>query len=250
MSLSGTMGPSRRYKAALVVLPGLDGLALLSAAFADTMRAVFESVVSISYPPDRALGYGELEALVRNALPKDMPYVVLGQSFSGPIAMAIAADKSPGLAGLVLSTTFSQSPMPWLSPFASLTRLAPVRPIPHALLSWLLLGRWATPQLDKALKESLLATKPSVLRFRGAAALRVNASPYLDAISVPMLYLRASNDRLFSRAVSARVLEEVPHAEVVDIPGPHLLLQASPLACAEAIAKFASGLNLQLMGAS
>jgi len=230
------------YKAALVVLPGLDGLALLSAAFAESMGATFESVVSISYPPDRVLGYDELESFVRNALPKELPYVLLGQSFSGPVAMAMAASRPPGLVGLVLSTTFSKSPMPWLSPLASLTRFAPVRPMPHALLSWVLLGRWATQELDEALRASLQAVSSSVLRFRGAAALRANVSSRLEAISIPVLYLRASDDRLFSRSVSAHVLAGIPHAEVVDIPGPHLLLQAAPAECASAIARFVSGL--------
>lgn len=233
-----------KCKAAIVVLPGMDGMAALSSVFADMMRATFESVVTISYPPDRFLGYGELEALVRSLLPKDTPYVLLGQSFSGPIAISIAAARPSGLMGLILSTAFSQSPLPWLSPLSSLTGIAPVRALPRAVLSWFLLGRWATQELESMLQASLRAVKPSVLRSRAAAALEIDVSHGLSAIAVPVLCLRASNDRLFSSEVSARMLKAIPRAEVKDISGPHLLLQASPSACAEAILEYASRLTL------
>lgn len=229
---------------ALVLLPGLDGLAALSSAFVAAARSTFDSVVTVSYPTDRVLAYTELEALVQDSLPKETPYVLLGQSFSGPIAIAIAARQPPGLVGLVLSTTFSQSALPWLSPLASLARIAPVRSLPRALLSWWLLGRWATPQLESMLQSSLQAVKPSVLRSRAASALRVNVSSRLKAISTPVLYLRASDDRLLSRAASTRIVGALPHAEAADIAGPHLLLQASPEACAEVVARFASGLGV------
>lgn len=248
-SSAASAPPARRYGAALVVLPGLDGSAVPSDAFVEVARSRFESVVAISYPPDRILDYGELEAFVRDLLPNE-PYILLGQSFSGPIALAIAASRPPGLIGLVLSTTFSRSPLPWLSPLASLARLAPVRMLPRALLSWWLLGRWATPRLQSALQRSLRSVEPAVLRSRAANALRVDASSRLGAISMPVLYLRASGDRLLSAAAGARIVASIPRAEGEEISGPHLLLQAAPEACAEAVSRFASRLAIEENGAS
>ncbi len=216
----------------------------LSSVFVAAARSTFDSVVTVSYPADQVLDYGELEALVRNSLPKETPYVLLGQSFSGPIAIAIAARQPSGLMGVVLSTTFSESPVPWLSPLASLVRIAPVRLVPRALLSWWLLGRWATPQLESMLQSSLQAVKPAVLRSRAASALRVDVSSRLKAVSTPVLYLRASDDRLLSRAAGVRILKAIPHAEAADVVGPHLLLQASPAACADIVARFASRLGV------
>lgn len=245
MSLNGnSAAPTRRCKAVFVVLPGLDGLAALSSAFVEAVRSSFDQVVAISYPSDQALGYEELAAYVRKALPKEGPYVLLAQSFSGPIALALAASEPPGLVGLVLSTTFSQNPLPWLSPLASVARIAPVRSLPRALLSWWLLGRWATQQLESVLQNSLRAVESDVLRSRAASALRVNVSSDLKAISIPVLYLRASDDRLLCRAAGARILRAISHAEVANIVGPHLLLQAAPEACAEVVAKFASRLDI------
>lgn len=228
----------------LVVLPGLDGLAHLSSAFVEAARPSFAQVVAISYPSDQVLGYEELAAYVQKNLPKEGCYVLLAQSFSGPIALAIAASQPRGLIGLVLSTTFSQNPLPWLSPLASVARVAPVRLLPRVLLSWWLLGRWATRQLESELQRSLRAVKPSVLRSRAVSALSVNVSSYLTAISMPVLYLRASEDRLLSRTAGMRILESIPHAEAANIAGPHLLLQAAPEACAEVVARFASRLGV------
>src|SRR5688572_3895642 len=102
---------------ALVVLPGLDGTATLHTKFVASVGPAFDSVTVIPYPPNEALGYVALEALVRAQLPTATPFVLLGESFSGPVALSIAADPPPNLVGLVLSTTFAKSPVPLLSPF-------------------------------------------------------------------------------------------------------------------------------------
>ena len=129
---------------ALVILPGLDGTAALHAQFVACLGDVLGPVTVLRYPPDKALDYAALEVLVKAALPSDVPFVLLGESFSGPIALSIAADPPVNLVGLVLSTTFARTPLPFFSPLAPLTRFAPVRALPLALLSWWLLGRWAT----------------------------------------------------------------------------------------------------------
>ena len=55
----------------LCVLPGLDGTARLLASFADDARAAgFARVEALAYPPDRPLGYRDLEVLARASLPR------------------------------------------------------------------------------------------------------------------------------------------------------------------------------------
>lgn len=228
---------------ALVVLPGLDGTATLHAAFVSSVGPAFDSVVVVAYPPDQPLDYPALEALVRAELPPAAPFVLLGESFSGPVALSIAASPPPNLVGLVLSTTFAKFPAPLASLLAAFARIAPVRALPPFLLSWLLLGRWATPQLESSLGDALLAVRPAVLRFRATAAMRADASAALGPIAVPVLCLRAIEDRLLSPAASRRILSAIRQCIVVDIEGPHLLLQAAPAACARAVGDFARGLD-------
>jgi pimeloyl-ACP methyl ester carboxylesterase len=49
--------------------------------------------------PDDASDYATCEAIARAALPTDRSYVLLGESFPGPIAVSIAATAPPGLRG-------------------------------------------------------------------------------------------------------------------------------------------------------
>lgn len=229
---------------ALVILPGLDGTAALHAQFVACLGGVFGPVAVLRYPPDEALDYAALEVLVRAGLPRDVPFVLLGESFSGPIALSIAADPPANLVGVVLSTTFARTPLPFISPLAPLARFAPVRALPLALLSWWLLGRWATPALNVALERALLEVHPAVLRQRAALAMQADVSAVLARIGVPVLYLRAKNDRLILPGAGDRILSVIKHATIKEIAGPHLLLQACPSSAARAVRDFVEGLQL------
>ncbi len=165
--------------------------------------------------------------------------VVLGESFSGPLAIAIAADPPANLVGLVLSTTFARAPVPmsrWLAPFA---RFAPVRGVPVAALAWVLLGRWRTASLQRALRDALTRVDPAVLRFRAGLTMRVDVSALLARVRVPTLYLQASEDRLLAAAAHRSIAAAVAGCAVVQVVGPHLLLQAAPRACAEEVCRAA-----------
>jgi hypothetical protein len=78
---------------ALVLLPGLDGTGKLFAEFVKLLDPGVCAMV-VAYPPDQPLGYEELDALVRGILDKprrDQRYVLLGESFSGPLAIRSAS---------------------------------------------------------------------------------------------------------------------------------------------------------------
>ena len=111
------------------------------------------------------------------------------------------------------------------------------------MLSWFLLGRWATPQLKTALRAALYSVSPKVLRTRAAEPLRVDVTGCLKQISVPVLYLRATQDRLIFPGSGNKILSAIPHSKHINIAGPHLLLQAAPVACAQAVADFANTLR-------
>lgn len=224
---------------ALRILPGLDGTTrMLESFIAQARVAGFDDAAAIGYPHDRVLDAHGLEAFARAQLPGDRPFVLLGESFSGPIALRIAADPPPMLRALVLSTTFATTPVPLLSPFAPLMRIAPVL-TPMPLLSWLLLGRWRTPALEIALRQALDTVSHDVLRSRAALALRIDARDALPRIRVPTLYLRAHQDRLMHASAGDAILRGIADARLHALDGPHLLLQTRGEACAEVIAAFA-----------
>jgi len=53
----------------------------------------------VSYPLDHELGYDELEALVHSHLTGVESTVLVAESFSGAIAMRLAAEPNPGIRG-------------------------------------------------------------------------------------------------------------------------------------------------------
>lgn len=231
------------HMTSLCILPGLDGTTRMLKGFMATMQPSFESVAAIAYPTDAALGYRELEAIARDALPPRLPFVLLGESFSGPIAISIAADPPPNLIGLVLSTTFARTPVPLLAPFAALTRLAPVRMVPTAALSAVLLGRWSTSELRHELGNALSEVAPDVLRARARAAMRIDVSDRLARITVPTLSLTANHDRLLRAGAGRQLIVSIAEIRPVALDGPHLLLQTRTDRCAAEIARFAAELG-------
>ena len=97
----------------LILLPGLDGAGL---AFGPLLKLLPSSIrpTVVTYPRDRVMGYDELLPLVMAMLP-DEPFVLLGESFSSPLSIRIAATRPHGLRGLILSSAFARNPL-WLAP--------------------------------------------------------------------------------------------------------------------------------------
>jgi pimeloyl-ACP methyl ester carboxylesterase len=88
-------------KTAIVLLPGMDGTGELLRPLAEQL-STHRLVQLVSYPVDRSLSYEELVPYVRERLPGDR-FVILGESFSGPIAIETAATESR-TAGLILAS--------------------------------------------------------------------------------------------------------------------------------------------------
>jgi len=158
-------------------------------------------------------------------------------SFSGPIALSIAARQPPLLRGVVLCCSFATNPRPGLGAFPGLVNLLPGRP-PLRALEWLLAGRFATPQLRQGLSTALAQVSVAVLRGRMAAVIGVDVVPVLPSVTVPVLYLRAAEDRLVPASASQLIVRNVPHARVVDVVAPHFLLQAATQEAARLVDDF------------
>jgi pimeloyl-ACP methyl ester carboxylesterase len=100
----------------LVLLPGLDGTGILFKPLIAALPPEVSTVV-VAYPGEQPLGYAELLPVVLAALPTEHAFVLLGESFSGPLAVMAAATRPPGLVGLVLCATFVQNPHPYIPGF-------------------------------------------------------------------------------------------------------------------------------------
>lgn len=222
---------------ALVLLPGMDGTGALFARFVAALGSDIEPVV-VSYPGETQLGYEELTGYVRERLPQDRPFVILGESFSGPIAVSIAAAPPPGLRGIVLCCSFVTSPLPGAGLLRRIAGAVPVAGLPRSWMVRALVGRRAGADVRREVEDAVARVAPEVLRARMRAVLEVDVTAQLRRVGVPVLCLRASEDRVVPTAAAGRIAEVRPDARVVEIAGPHLLLQAEPEAAAAQVTAY------------
>ncbi|MED5596941.1 alpha/beta fold hydrolase [Janthinobacterium sp. P210006] len=227
----------------LVLLPGMDGTASLFRHFEAALHAQAAiGIRAITYPAV-PLDYAALEAFVRERLPRDRPFVVLAESFSGPLGAALRAAPPPGMRALVLCCSFVRNPRPMLAPLRHLLDLVPFGALPGFALRQALLAPYATPQLQAELAAALAQVPPGVLRQRLRAVLETDASRSFARGSLPVLYLRARHDRLVPPANALHIARLAPGTQLADIAAPHMLLQAAPAAAAGAVAAFIEGLS-------
>ncbi|RZL37129.1 MAG: alpha/beta hydrolase [Rubrivivax sp.] len=226
----------------LVLLPGLDGTGTLFQPLVRELPVTWRKQV-IVYPMDAQAGYDALTRLATRALPTEGPLVVLGESFSGPVAIRLAAALGPRLQALVLCCSFARNPRPAL---ASLVGLISWLPAPGALPSGVtahaLIGSSASAESRELLVDALAHLPAAVLRARLRMVMTVDASRELAAVSAPVLYLQAAQDRIVPPAAAADVQRICPRTVVTRLAGPHGLLQASPAPCAAAMTSFLAGL--------
>lgn len=229
----------------LVLLPGTDGTGEL---FHDFIKALdsTQKIHVLHYPTENAFSYEVLEKFVQQSISPAEPYVLLGESFSGPIAASMASKKDVNLKGLIFCCSFTQNPRPEFSKLTPLVNVLPIQRAPLKILSYISFGRFMTPHLITALVAAIAKTPPSTIRNRLISVLKVNYSEKLLNIEVPILYLRATEDRIVPKKASEIIAKIKPSVQIVEIAGPHFLLQASPKKAAIAVNTFLSKIQASL----
>jgi pimeloyl-[acyl-carrier protein] methyl ester esterase len=214
-----------------VLLPGLDGTGELFAPLvAAAPRGI--STIVVDYPT----GETSIEVLERRAREKlTNRCIVVAESFSGPIGVRVAADDR--VRALILCNSFISSPIPPALRHLVVAPLFAVSP-PAFVLRFLLLGRNAHPTLVQTAQSALRRLPASVVAHRIRQVFRTDEQSTVRFLRKPILYLRGLSDNLVSER-SWRDLQAVrPDAEIVRIPGPHMLFQVSPAECWQAILRF------------
>ena len=219
----------------LVLLPGMDGTGRMFEPF---LAALGDFETRVVRYPAALMSYAACIHHVRTLLPRDQPFVLLGESFSGPVAVALAAERPEGLVALVLCGTFARNPRPGLAWAAPLLRFLPARRLPLALIRFLLLGRWATEPLLALVRSMLPEVPAATLKGRLLAVVAGDQTPLLGRIQVPTLALAAAQDRLVPPAATRWLRAHLPNLDIARLQGPHWLLQTRPDATAQAIRDF------------
>jgi pimeloyl-[acyl-carrier protein] methyl ester esterase len=221
----------------LVLLPGMDGTGTLFEHFCEALGADLPTVI-VDYPGNLPLDYQALEHFARERLPTGEPYVLMGESFSGPIAISLAESKPAGLLGLILCCTFARNPVPLFRPMRHVVALLPISTTLTALIAPILLGRFSSSELRSALRRALDMVSSVALRKRLGAVLTVDYSLKMANVAVPVLYLRASEDRIVPAEEACHIKALCPLAQVLTLDAPHMLLQTRPVEAAAIVRGF------------
>lgn len=222
-----------------ILLPGLDGIGRFRTLRAElAARGIPHR--ALSYPPDLSLGLDELVVRVEGEVRAEEAWVAVAESFSSLIAIELAARGTRGLRAVVFAAGFCASPLS--GPLALLTALPGtwlfrLRP-PRWLLRHYFLGSTADADLVVDLLDSARSVRPEVLAQRVADIRRRNLCGRLEAVRLPLLYLRAGDDRLVGMKALAAMRRACPALEAVVLPAPHMLLQTHAHEAVEAVLAF------------
>ena len=245
----------------IVLLPGLDGTGCLFKGFIEALPSQFRTQ-NVVYPREEFLSYAELLSLI---VPSEEAFVLVAESFSTPLAIKFAAANPPHLKALVLCAGFASRPIrsclglvssllvpplvQWLVQWLVPTLVPGLAPgllrasLPSVVARCFMVGWHASGELVAEVQDAVSRVAPSVLAARIRAVLGCDARSELAQITVPILYLQATRDRL----VSATCLDEIqrikPQVSAIAIPGPHLILQREPQKAAQIVAKYLQALS-------
>lgn len=218
------------------MLPGLDGTGDLFAPLLKHLPPELQVHV-VHYPIDLIQDSTALLEQILQVLPKGTPHLVLAESFSGPLAIRYAAQRAADVQGLILAATYLRNPLAWY-----------LRWLPHlanrwcfsrlssklAAKSFLLDGRSDAREIS-AVQNAMHRVDPKVLAARVRSLPKQDVAVEFQQLQMPMLYLLAQQDRLIGGRGLSQMQELQPNLQVFISDAPHLILQAQPEACVEAM---------------
>ncbi len=216
----------------LILLPGMDGTGLL---FKPLLRFLDDLEVEvISLPNEGAQDYASLSNYISKHI-NQKEYVLLAESFSGGIAEALLQDETQDIRHVIFVASFLSSPSQFLAKLASLLPLRLLASIPlisSFFLRFLLLGRDASSETVELFRKALYQVDPKILRARlfYMASLKSTGNSFESEAT----YIRPTNDLLVNNR-EAEFRKMFPNLGVIEIAGPHFILQSEPEACAKHI---------------
>lgn len=229
-------------KVIAVLLPGIDGTGKMFGPLIEQLPDCVEPQV-ISYPTQEELSYQQLTDYVFARLPQGRAYIIIAESFAGPLALMLTERTTENLKAVILCATFLSNPRPWLA------RLAPV-----LLNEWLVSQpprKWmarlvitGSSASDEMLERVLMIHKevsPRVLLRRLREVINVNVRQQFKQCRIPVLHFFARHDHTVLNYSTREIQSMRPDIKSIEIDGPHFLLQTRPKQCMQHIEPFLAG---------
>ncbi len=210
----------------------MDGTGTLFKAFIQLLPEGIDVRV-VSYPEDTYLTYEQLAERVTKVVPDSAPYVIIAESYSGPVASLLAAQPVGNLQAVVFVSSFVSLPCGRIG--AWIAKVVPIALFhlraPTWILRWFLMNSDTPPEMISEVRDAITRVLPDVLARRFRDALNADYVPILRNCTVRIVCLLSESDRLLGTRGLRGFIAARPDIETVKIAGPHFLLQCAPDSC-------------------
>ena len=225
----------------IVFLPGMDGTDISFEPLRELLPQDI-NVKVIQYPVDELLSFDETVQFAKDQIHSDQrDVIVIAQSFSGPVAIALVGSGKLKAKCLILCSTFAKSPRPVLFKILSYLPLELLirPPFPRFLLKHVVEGGKEATDLFLAMWQRVKPLVPAkTLIHRLKVISQVDVRGWLPKLTIPCLYIQASSDRSVPASSLFDFTETITDLRVKRIKGPHFIIQAQPEESLSAIENF------------
>ncbi|ESQ74435.1 alpha/beta fold hydrolase [Asticcacaulis sp. AC402] len=208
----------------VILLPGTDGTGVFFDALVAAVSPHAEVRV-LAYPQSGPQTYDHLGNLLLPHMPTDHDYILVGESFGGPLAIWLAAHAPRRPVKLVLGATFAASPFGrlgrWVLPLLWIGEHLP-------LWTWqidLVLFNGRNRAIAHHIHQTVLPIPRRTLIARARTVLACDQRALIDRLTMPVLCLNAARDRMIPPWLP-RHFGGRPHVRVVNLDLPHMIFQS------------------------
>ena len=216
----------------IILMPGMDGTGILFQPLERELRARGATEVRITrYPTDEVF---DVEAYLAHVpLAQTDAVHLVAESFSGPLAIQLAAREGIRVRSMTLIASFARSPRPRL--------LSAARSMGHGIFaapppSWAVrtfMAGGAEAALMGEIRRAINLPSPRAMASRLRWLSNVDVRDELRSIACPFRAVLATRDRLVPTASHHELVSL--GASAADVDAPHLAAQVAPGRCAEII---------------
>lgn len=222
----------------LIMLPAFDGTGLMFNAFNTEVKDAVKTFV-VAYPQEDAQDYLTLAEYVRSKIPENEDYILLGESFAGPLVYEIACKDPQNCKACIFVATYLTNPSP--AALNKLTRL-PAKLIVYLLsipiiIAKLTLSKDADLDIAKAIADNFASVKPSIIKQRLKTINSLGEAPTRQ-LAMPCLNLTATEDKLVMKEKINEFKTLCTQLTLGTAEGGHFVLQENPIKCGEVVKNF------------
>jgi pimeloyl-ACP methyl ester carboxylesterase len=218
----------------MILLPGLDGTGKLFQPLLEKLPPDMDILV-ISYPNNKLLSYNELVDYVLLYLPTNEKFILVAESFSGPIAYRISQQKNENLASIVFIATFLEQPRPTISKFLIKFPLKYIFKFsaPIVILRYIFFSNNTDKRILQTFRKILksIPVETTIYRIQQISILQ----RALVKVDMNVYYILAKKDKIIPHKVINSFQNIFNKVKIYSLNSEHLVLQSFPMECSDII---------------